>query len=107
PPGAGPGRVVAQEDVRRREPAAPPAPLAPAPEVDPTAHRHLGFFFHLDVGGGYFYSSAGTGTGVSISGPAAPLGLAVGGAVAENWIVAGELWGSLAPNPKVSYGGSS
>ena len=100
-----PAAARAQDEAPIPQP--PPMVQAPPSVVDPTAHRHLGFFFHLDLGAGYFYSSAGTGTTLSISGPAAPLGIAIGGAVSENWILSGETWGSIAPNPRVGYGGTS
>ena len=68
--------------------------------MDPTVHRHLGFFFHLDVGGGYFTTSTSqSGVSLSASGAAMLLSLAVGGAVGEDWILAGELWGTAAPSP--------
>jgi hypothetical protein len=89
------------------QPPSSPAPAA-VPAVDPTAHRHLGLFVHFDLGAGYFRSWASTsGVEASISGPAVPVGIAVGGAVSENWILAGEVWGSLAPSPKLTFGGSS
>jgi len=89
------------------EPSAPAAPPRPAvTPADPTVHRHLGLFLHFDLGAGYLRSWASS-SDVSVSGPAVPVGVAVGGAVSENWIVAGEVWGTLAPNPKVSFGGSS
>jgi len=84
-----PAVTLAQDDVPIPQ---PPVVRAPAPVVDSTAHRHLGFFVHLDLGAGYFYGSAGTETTVSISGPAAPLDVAIGGAVTENWILAGEVY---------------
>src|SRR5262249_54018874 len=90
-------------------PAPPAAPSRPAvaPVADSTVHRHLGLFLHFDLGAGYVRSWASSSGEVSISGPAVPVGIAVGGAVSENWILAGEVWGTLAPNPKVSFGGSS
>ena len=71
-----------------------------APPVESTAHRHLGFFFRADLGVGYLSSSAHASDGPfpPVSGVFGPLGLAVGGAVAENWILAGELWGGFSPS---------
>jgi hypothetical protein len=61
-----------------------------------TVHRHLGFFFRADVGVGYLASLTGASDGPpDLSGMSVPLGLAVGGAVAENWILAGEVWGGF------------
>ena len=72
---------------------------APAEEplpADSTVHRHLGFFFRADVGLGYLSSPNQQSEGPApISGLSVPLGLAVGGAVAENWILAGEVWGGF------------
>jgi len=66
--------------------------------VASTAHRHLGFFFRADVGVGYVTSPNKNSEGPPpISGVSVPLGLAVGGAVAENWILAGEVWGGFTP----------
>jgi len=89
-----------------------PGPITPAssptPPADPTAHRHLGFFFRADVGVGYVWSGASEGgTTVSVSSIAVPVGFAVGGAVAENWILAGEGWGSYGPSPRLKFGSSS
>jgi len=67
--------------------------LAP---VESTVHRHLGFFFRADIGLGYLSSPNAHSEGPPpISGLSVPLGLAVGGAVAENWILAGEIWGGF------------
>jgi len=71
-------------------PRPPPPPIVVPP--DPTVHRHLGFFFRADVGVGYLRGSTGSRTG---SGVALPAGLAVGGAVTENLIFAGEMWGAF------------
>ena len=77
----------------------PPTPPVATP-VAATAHRHLGFFLHLDLGGGYLYSSTSLGNvTLSAKGASLLLSVAVGGAVAENTILAGELWGSAAPSP--------
>lgn len=83
-----------------------PAPvvLAPGPPPDSTVHRHLGFFFRVDVGVGYLHSSTGA---RSISGVGVPLGFAVGGAVTENLILAAEGWGTGAPGPSQTSGGTT
>ena len=86
-----PGVAIAQE-------ASPP--VEPAPLTDPTAHRHLGFYFHVDLGGGYLSTSASqSGSTASAKGASALLSVAAGGAVAEDWILAGEIWGAAAPSP--------
>ena len=88
-----------------------PAPVAappPAPVVDPTVHRHLGFFLRLDGGVGYLSSSASLeGIGASMSGVAIPFGIVIGGAVTENFIIAGDLWGMSAPSPSFTLAGQT
>ncbi len=85
------------------EPPPPPAfapPPGPPPlrpyyparvYYDPGAFRHTGFFLRLDAGLGYMGSS--TSIGDSAHGGAGELGLAVGGAVAENVLLAAHFWG--------------
>jgi hypothetical protein len=76
----------------------PSAALAQDPvTTDSTVHRHLGFFFRADIGVGYLSSSSGGARQLSSSGVSVPLGLAVGGAIAEDWILAGEIWGGFLP----------
>ena len=67
--------------------------------VESTAHRHLGFFFRADIGVGYVHSSSSWSDGPQppVSAVSIPIGLAVGGAVAEDWILAGEIWGLAGP----------
>ena len=98
PSGAPPAPVLA--------PVAAPSP-APAPvAVVSTAHRHLGFFLRMDLGLGYLDSSASQGgIDYSISGFAVGVGIAVGGAVAENVILAGDLWGIAAVSPSMNVNG--
>ena len=80
----------------------------PTPPVESTVHRHLGFFLRLDGGIGYVASSASlAGTTGSMSGVAIPFGIAIGGAVTENLIIAGDLWGISAVTPKFTVGGQS
>jgi hypothetical protein len=75
---------------------------------DPTWRRHLGFFLRPDLGFGYVAMSASSGgTDVTISGLAGTFGFAVGGALAENSILALHLWDAVMSNPKVSSGGLS
>ena len=80
-----PGAALAQDQA-----------LAP---VESTAHRHLGFFFRADIGVGYLHSSSSWSDGPQppVSGVSVPLGLAVGGAIAGDWILAGEVWGGYTP----------
>lgn len=68
-------------------------PSAPVGTPDPTAHRHLGFALRLDAGIG--------GIGISAPSPmpsssnvSGSFGIIIGGAVTENLILAGDLWGT-------------
>ncbi len=72
----------------------------------PTAQRHLGFYLHLDIGVGYLGTSASQG-GPSLSGAALPLSIVIGGAVAEDWIIAGDLWAAAGPSPAGSTWGAT
>jgi hypothetical protein len=64
---------------------------------DPAAYRHRGFYFHLEIGAGYFRSDNETG---SASGLNVPFALSIGGTPVENFVIAAEIWGGvvLAPN---------
>jgi hypothetical protein len=59
---------------------------------DSKAHRHLGFYFHLESGAGYFLARNETG---SASGFDVPVAISVGGAIVENLILAFEIWGGV------------
>ena len=79
--------------------------IALAEETDPTVgvadvHRHVGAFIHLELGGGYFQAAPG-GPG-TFSGATVSFGLSAGGALSENWILAAELWGTIAPDAGIS-----
>ena len=97
-------------------PPPPPPPPGYAPYrrvmiVDPTAHRHVGFFLRLDLGFGYASSSTSASqtlfTFNSAHGFDAELAFAIGGAVKENAIVAGEFWSSWVPSPTLTFNGAS
>lgn len=80
----------------------------PTPPAESTVHRHLGFFLRLDGGLGYAGSSTSVaGASASMTGVAIPFGLVIGGAVSENFIIAGDLWGISAVSPTYSLGGQS
>ena len=69
-------------------------------------HAHDGFFLRLDLGGGYLEHSSPTNSvlgDMKVSGGAGSFGVAVGGAVAENLILAGHLYSSAISNPSISY----
>lgn len=111
PPSAPPPpSVAAPIPLEGQHPSTPPPGTEPHPvwtpppvPVDPTVHRHLGFFFRLDIGVGYLNSSTPS---RSASGVAAPFGLAIGGAVTENLILAAEAWAS-ATSPSVTENGTT
>jgi hypothetical protein len=94
-------------------PARPPPSQAPglvnAPTgASSTVHRHLGGFFRPDLGFGYARASASSGgTDMSISGPAGTFGIAAGGAVSEDTILAFHLWDVVVSNPTVSMGNTT
>ncbi len=76
-----------------------------APPGDATMHRHFGFFLRPDLGAGYMVTSEPTGTtsgDLTISGPAGVFGFAIGGAVAENVILAAHLYDGVVVSPNVS-----
>ncbi len=78
------------------------APAALAQNSPPETHQ--GLFLRLQGGLGYLRADADyLGGNSSAYGGSGVLGLAVGGAVAENVIVYGELWGMAAANPTVQF----
>ena len=80
----------------------------PAPPPESTVHRHLGFFLRLDGGVGYLGSSTSlAGIDASMFGVAIPFGIAIGGAVTENFILAGDLWGIAAVTPSFKLAGQT
>jgi Bacterial SH3 domain len=78
---------------------------------DPTAFRHVGLFLRFDAGFGYMGSStSASSTSLnfdSAHGGAGELGLAVGGAVAENVLLAAHFWGTGVVSPTITSGGTS
>ncbi len=72
------------------------------------AHEHDGFFLQLDLGGGGMATTTSIlGADLTVSGGAGQLSVAVGGAVARNFILAGQLWGASATEPEVKVNGQS
>jgi hypothetical protein len=63
-------------------------------------------FLRPDLGFGYVSANASPGgTDLCIAGPAASLGIAAGGAIARNQILAIHFWDFVASNPNVTTGG--
>jgi hypothetical protein len=78
------------------------APAANAQNVP--AYTHEGLFVRLQGGLGYLRADADyLGGNSSAYGGSGVLGLAVGGNVAENVVLYGELWGMAAANPTVQF----
>jgi hypothetical protein len=99
--------------------AGPPPPPPGAPfryparryYDDPTAFRHVGFFFRFDLGLGYLgTSTSASATGFdfdSSHGVAGEIGVQLGGAVAENALLAGHFWAASAFSPSLSLRGAN
>jgi len=84
----------------------PPGGYAPPPP-DPGRHKHDGFLFRATLGPAYI--NAGTDdTSLPddprrIYGGAIALTITLGGAVAENFVIFGTLWGTAATGPTIEY----
>jgi hypothetical protein len=75
---------------------------------EPYGFQHTGLYLHLDTGPAFMSStfSVPTYSDQTASGPAWTLGASLGGAIAPNLILAGDLFGAMAVNPSVNYGGT-
>jgi hypothetical protein len=83
----------------------PPSQWGPPPR-DVTANRHVGFFLRPDLGFGFMSASEDSGgSTMTISGASALGGIAIGGAVSENLILAVHVFDGVAVNPDVSVSG--
>jgi hypothetical protein len=84
---------------------AQPGQTGPEPRsgYDPTYRRHFGFYIRPDLGFGYMAANQATTT---YSGVAGLAGVAIGGAVSENEILAVHIFDAVVQNPNLSYGGS-
>jgi hypothetical protein len=78
----------------------PPGP-PPRSGFDATYRRHFGFYIRPDLGFGYMATSQSSQT---FSGFAGLGGVAIGGAVRENDILAFHIFDSVVQNPTTSYG---
>jgi len=81
-----------------------PGQQAPGAFRDATYRRHLGFYIRPDLGFGYMNSDE---NGVSLHGLAVVSGVAIGGALQENSILAAHFFNATIYNPTVSSGGFS
>ncbi len=70
--------------------------------------RHEGLFLRLEGGVGFLSATANDqGATSTASGGAGYLGAALGGAIGENLVLYGEIWGMGAPNPNIQIGASN
>ena len=81
-----------------------PYQAPPRTGFDSTYQRHFGFYIRPDLGFGYLTQ---TESGVTISGLSGLAGVAIGGAIRENSILAVHIIDAVAQNPNVSSGGLS
>jgi hypothetical protein len=114
PPGLPPGMPPPPPPYPGQPP--PPGGYAPVPYgsvvlVDRTAFRHVGLFMRFDLGFGYSDSSTSSSRTFfsfdSLHGPGPGVAVAIGGAVKENVILAGEFWSSWVTWPTVTSNGRS
>jgi hypothetical protein len=76
-------------------------------QAPPGFHQHDGFYLRMFMGPGFTSASSSvTGTDVKVHGGGIGLGIALGGAVADNLIIYGELIGNEASGPDVEVGGT-
>ncbi len=102
------GLAQAQESPPSPPPPPPVAPWPPPPPPPPpsTVHRHLGFALRLDTGIGYMASRASD-LDATMKGATLSFGFLIGGAVAENVILAGDVWFTGAVSPTFTLGGTA
>lgn len=75
----------------------PPGSTAPPQQTDWKAHRHLGGFFRVNLGGGYLSTTPSPSGAAAFSSGAGASSVAAGGAVSEDWILAADVWVVAAP----------
>jgi hypothetical protein len=79
-----------------------------SPEYGGGFHQHDGFFLQLTGGVGGLGSEASRGSSsLKLSGTGGLFSIAVGGIIAENLALGGELWGTSVSSPKVEIGSAS
>lgn len=76
------------------------------PPYGSTIHRHLGFAMRLDAGPGYTSTSASA-FDASMKGGSFAFGLVLGGAVSEDFILGGDIWGTTVFSPTLTQGSLS
>jgi hypothetical protein len=88
------GTAVLAQDIQPYQPQ-------PRTGYDSTYRKHFGFYIRPDLGFGYLTS---TESNVTISGLSGLAGVAIGGAIQENSILAVHIIDAVAQNPTVSSG---
>jgi hypothetical protein len=72
----------------------------------PAPHTHDGFYLNLELGvGGLSSSGSQAGVDAKLSGTAGVFGIALGGAVAPDFIIGGRFWGVGVSNPDFTVNG--
>ncbi len=75
---------------------------------DRHSESHDGLFVRVEGGIGYLHASANyAGVTATSTGGTGMLGAALGGAIAPNLVLYGEVWGMACPNPNVQFAGSN
>ncbi len=77
----------------------------PVASEPPGTNRHLGLSWNVALGLGYLRASAPAGPGAVSSGLSLGAAVALGGAIAEDWILAGDLSAWAVPWPSGLYSG--
>lgn len=84
------------------------APQGYTAQPAPGYHEHDGFYLRCLLGLGYLHNSASSsGSSISVSGVGGTFGLAIGGVVAPNLVIYGELLGTSVSDPTVDDGTNS
>ncbi|HSN90753.1 MAG TPA: outer membrane beta-barrel protein [Anaeromyxobacteraceae bacterium] len=72
----------------------------------PGAHQHDGFYLNLDLGFGAMSSSTTSlGSDLKLSGAAGEFSVAAGFALTNNFIIAGQVWGTSVSDPTLEVDG--
>ncbi len=80
----------------------------PVAHAGGAAETHDGFYLRLNMGGGYTsMSTEVSGAKLKVSGSGGGIGVALGGVVAGNLVVFGELFDNIVSNPTVTLDGVS
>lgn len=80
--------------------------LSPSVYAADGPHEHRGFYLRMHLGPAYFHGSSGD-ADTTIKGPGATLGVAVGAALAENFMLYGEFFDDIAMEPTIEVGNAS